>query len=127
MKRVRILVIDDDWSEAVDILEGLKKCFPDNEIDSAYFKADALKFLRNKEYDLITLDGKLDGDNHGREVLARMSLEQVTKTIIYSNDGDFLYECSEKGIETFLKSARFSKVVEYSVLIKNLLGNNRKE
>lgn len=105
---MKILIIDDD-ERVVDFISlVIKRIFPDNEIDAVSNKKDALMLLPTKDYLFITLDGKLENNDHGRDILREMTSEQMQKTIIYSGDFNFLLECMKNEISTISKNDDFT-------------------
>jgi response regulator of citrate/malate metabolism len=104
---MNILIVDDNEQVVGFISRVVKIIFPNHEIDCASNKKDALKLLQVKDYLFITLDGKLDGNNHGRDILKEMTLEQTQKTIVYSGDFDFLLECKKNEVSTISKNDDF--------------------
>jgi response regulator of citrate/malate metabolism len=103
MKKFNVLVVEDDLEIAPYIVMFLDRVIPNSNFFKARDKTEALKFITEKEFDLITLDGQLLNGDHGRDVLKGMSEDQILKTIVYSCDSDFLKECQAKGIKAVNK------------------------
>lgn len=104
---MNILIVDDN-EQVVDFISRVVKIFfSNNEINCASNKKDALRLLQAKDYLFITLDGKLEGTDHGRDILKEMTLEQTQKTIVYSGDFNFLLECMKNEISTISKNDDF--------------------
>lgn len=120
MKKIIILVIDDSAIIANDIIRILNISLPGNSIDKAYTLEAAINFLKKIEYDLVILDGNLDQGNHGRQILANMSPEQIAKTVVYSGENDFIKECENNGIFAFDKIHDFSEVLPLVISARNL-------
>lgn len=105
------LIIDDDDFVHDDIGSCLRKMFPQSTIDNAYNIKEAVEYLNNKQYQLITLDGNLKEGHHGREILSIMNMDQVSKTVVYSGEIKFLYECQASNILAFSKNSDFEDVL----------------
>jgi len=104
---MNILIIDDD-DDVIDFISRIIGIIlPGAEFDYAYYKKIALELLLEKEYGIITLDGKLEGNDHGRDILKEMTPEQIQKTIVYSGDFNFLRECMKNEISTISKNDDF--------------------
>jgi DNA-binding response OmpR family regulator len=94
-----VLIIEDDRDFIEFISIVFKVILPDCEIDYVCNKTDAFEWLQARDYDVITLDGELDGGDHGRDILKEIAPEQFQKIIACSNDEHFLIECSKKEIK----------------------------
>lgn len=99
MKSFNILIIDDDPGIRSNIIRYLDRIVPGFQSFEACNKAEALKLMSEKDFDLVTLDGRLLDDDHGRDVLKEMSENQISKTIVYSAESKFIEECRLKGIK----------------------------
>lgn len=103
---MNILIIDDD-DDVVDFISRIiGTILPGAELDYAYYKKTALELLSEKEYEIITLDGKLK-EGHGRDILKEMTPAQIEKTIVYSGDFNFLLECIKNEVSTISKNDDF--------------------
>lgn len=120
MKELKVLIIDDDRTIIEYMVRELRRAFPKVEIDETRFKKEAIQFLQNKDYDLITLDGELSDEDHGRQVLAIMSREQIAKTVVYSGDMRFIVECKKNGVMAFCKMSAFYEILPEIISAKNL-------
>lgn len=98
MKKFNILVIEDDKEIASNIIRFLGWVIPSFESFKARDKTEAINLMSEKDFDLITLDGRLLDNDHGRDVLKEMSEDQISKTIVYSAESKFIEECRTKGI-----------------------------
>ncbi|MFZ2072458.1 MAG: response regulator [Minisyncoccia bacterium] len=107
-----ILVIDDDMLISKTLEMKIEDLFPDYKIDTAFDFNKALELLKSKDYSLITLDGNLDGNYHGRQILEKMTEIQKRKTIICSNDDDFVKEAEAVNILTIKKTASLKNFKE---------------
>ena len=105
------LIIDDDDLVHNEIEFCLRKIFPQSTIDNSYNINEAMEYLKNKQYQLITLDGNLTEGHHGREILSIMNSDQVKKTVVYSGEIKFLYECQASNILAFSKNSAFEDVL----------------
>lgn len=116
MKKINILIVEDDEGIVSNIIIALKRNIPNLQPFVATNKVEALNLLKSEDFGLITLDGQLLDGDHGREVLKEMTDEQVLKTLVYSADLKFLKECEDKGIKTLGKGDRF---IGYVVFLSN--------
>ncbi|HNV12932.1 MAG TPA: response regulator [bacterium] len=98
MKNFNILVIDDDPGIRSNIIRFLDRIISSFQFFEACNKTEALNLMKEKDFDLITLDGRLLDNDHGRDVLKEMSEDQISKTIVYSAESKFIEECRTKGI-----------------------------
>ncbi|MDP3836489.1 MAG: response regulator [bacterium] len=99
MKKFNVLIIEDDECIARQIIRFLDWVIPNFQSFEAQDKEEAINLMAEKDFDLITLDGQLLNNDHGRDVLKEMSEHHISKTVVYSADSKFLKECREKGIK----------------------------
>jgi len=115
MGNMKVLIIDDN-EDIVSFIETLiETILPGPEISCAYTGQEALDFLAKENFSIITLDGQLGDNYHGRDILAKMSPEQVRNTIVHSGDIVFLDQCKSKGINAISKNSRF--IVEMKAIL----------
>lgn len=108
---MNILIIDDD-DDVIDFISRIiGTILPGAELDYAYYKKTALELLSEKEYEIITLDGKLK-EGHGRDILKEMTPAQIEKTIVYSGDLNFLNECSYNKVSAIGKNDNLLRGLE---------------
>lgn len=127
MKKINVLVVEDNPAMSSAIADSIKYFFSEKDFEVEVVAASNLKeaidYLRDDKHDLITLDGKLSHGDHGLDVLKEMSLEQVSKTIVYSGEMNFVFSCRQNGIQAFLKSNPFAEVLP---IIENRIIKNKK-
>ncbi len=121
MEKINILVIDDDALISDMIKLIIKNYLPESVICSVFTKDKALSILQEQDFSLITLDGNLGGENHGRDVLKQMTPEQVKKTVVCSGEFDFVMECSKNGISAVNKNKDLFEVFEIILTSKGLI------
>jgi CheY-like chemotaxis protein len=112
----KILIVEDSEIFARSLKTLIGEFIPESTILMADNHLDAIDILGQHDFDLITLDGNLLGSSHGRDVLLRMSPEQVKNTVVCSFEMAFLVECQKKNIDCMLKSGdlfeEFPKILE---------------
>jgi DNA-binding response OmpR family regulator len=101
---MNILIIEDDPKSIEFISIIFRIVLPGSKTEYACNKTDALKSLQEKDYVVITLDGQLEDNDHGRDILKELTPEQLQKIVVYSNDEHFLIECSKNNIKFIDKS-----------------------
>ncbi len=115
MKKIVVLVVEDNSFMSDSIADSIQYFFAERDIEVEVVKAtsleEAIDCLTDDRHDLITLDGNLSHGHHGSDVLKKMSLKQVSKTIIYSGEMGFVSDCHKNGIPAFLKSESFLDIL----------------
>ena len=113
---MNVLIIDDDkdFIEFISII--FRVILLECEIDYVCNQIDAFEWLRARDYEVITLDGELEGNDHGRDILKEMTVEQLKKVVVCSNDESFLIECSEDNIY-FIDKGSKNMILELKTIL----------
>jgi len=127
MKKIKILVVEDEGYHASPIARHIASILCKHEIEdddkkefskkfseiycfiepmvyenlSIYADGNmdrAIELLKNNNYSLITLDGNLPEGGHGRKILEKMTDEQRAVTIIISGDYKFINQAESQNI-----------------------------
>lgn len=117
-----ILIIEDSAALAAAIASFIKEFVPGSIINFAVDKEEALALLKQKNFCLITLDGRLLNNDHGRDVLREMNEEQISKTVVCSFEMDFLTECAKKKIDCLHKDSNLLEGFEKILRKKELMN-----
>lgn len=113
----RIVIIDDETSQAELMQDILKRHFPDDEVIFYSDVNTAVKKLYENGADVILLDIRMPGMT-GFEMLSRLSLDDSTMIIIISAYNDFEYARTalRKGICEYLLKPLSKKDIDTLVL-----------
>lgn len=113
---MNVLIIDDDYDFIEFISIVFKVILPECDIDYVCNKSDVFEWLQARDYEVITLDGELEGDDYGGDILKEITPEQLQKIIAISNDEHFLIECSEVSIN-FIDKGSKNMVLELKTIL----------
>ncbi len=134
MKKIKILIVEDDLKQSELLAIMIKRFFArfdisgknedfnngqsfgysDNlSIDFATDCKEASIKIQSFNYSLITLDGSLADGDHGRDLLKLMNFDEIKRTIIISGDLKFIEECRENNMLCLQKPIPINTLEEF--------------
>jgi len=122
-KNINVLIIEDDFLARKNLKMTINRIYKNIPGKINYNEAtnekEANDLIKEHNYELIILDGELENENHGRNILRNLDNLQKQKTIIYSNDLKFCEEGKQEGIKSISKKPIYQPVLEK--LIKEII------